>query len=262
MRISRSAKRIAAAVVLGAIPFATTGADWPTYLQSPQRTSASGETILTTANAPSLHKVWSHGTGGIMSASATIVNNIVYVGSWDGYEYAFDASSGLQRWRTYLGIDTSLGSCGGSRGRGIASTATVQNGVVYVGGGDSYWYALSASSGRVLWKVMVGDNATGHFNWSSPLVVNGHAYVGIASLGDCPLVQGQVLDILLGSHAIAHTFNVVPTGQTGGTVWSSPAAGPSLSALFVTTGNEAREPATVQPQARAEIMWKHLELLN
>ncbi len=86
-----------------------------------------------------------------------MVAGTVYVGSWDGYEYALDAVTGTLKWKTYLGI-TSVPICNPPQA-GITSTATVLNGVVYVGGGDSYWYALNATTGHVLWKVYTGDNS-------------------------------------------------------------------------------------------------------
>ncbi len=119
--------------------------------------------------------------------------------------------------------------------------AAVQNGVVYVGGGDAYWYALDAATGSILWKVYTGDNSAtaGHYNWSSPLIYNGYAYIGVASLGDCPLVQGQLLRVDLNTHQIVNIFNVVPTGQVGGGIWTSPSLDTTTNTIYVTTGTEA-----------------------
>src|SRR6266852_4121409 len=75
---------------------------------------------------------------------------------------------------------------------GVSSAADVENGVVYVGGGDSYWYALDATTGNVLWSVFIGDNTKGWYNWASPLIYNGYAYIGTSSVGDCPSVPGQL----------------------------------------------------------------------
>src|SRR5579871_4685446 len=125
------------------------GQDWPMYLHDPQRTSASGETILSTTNVAQLNKLWSFKTGGVIASSATVVGGTVYVGSWDGDEYALDAATGALKWKTYIGT-TSTPACGS---QGVTSSATVQDGVVYVGGGDAYWYALDASTGAILWKV-------------------------------------------------------------------------------------------------------------
>ena len=174
------------------------GQDWPTYLHDPQRTSASGETSLSPANVANLNKKWSFKTGGVIASSATIAGGTLYIASWDGYEYALDPMSGVMKWKTYLGVTNANPICV-PPSLGVSSAAAVQNGVVYLGGGDSYWYALDATTGTVLWRVFTGDNsaASGHYNWSSPLLYNGFAYIGVASLGDCPLVQGQLLQVSL-----------------------------------------------------------------
>src|SRR5207302_11493222 len=99
------------------------------------------------------------------------------VGSWDGYEYALDAATGTLKWKTFLGQTTA--PCYPQLA-GVSSVADVENGVVYVGGGDSNWYALDAATGNVLWKVFIGDNTKGWYNWASPLIYNGFAYIGIA----------------------------------------------------------------------------------
>jgi hypothetical protein len=97
-----------------------------------------------------------------------------------------------------------------------------------------------------LWKIPTGDNsaAGGHYNWSSPLIVGNFAYVGIASLGDCPLVQGQLLKVDLTAHAIAATLNLVSNGFQGGGIWTSPAYDPGLGRIFTTTGTETSDAET------------------
>ena len=232
--------RLLVALALLLIPLLTTAGDWPTYLHDGPRTAASGdETTLSPSNAGHLAEHWAFKTGGKIASSPTVVNGVVYVGSWDGYEYALNAADGTLIWRTNLGI-TSAPTCNPTSA-GVTSVATVQNGVVYVGGGDAYWYALDASTGAVLWKVYTGDNSAsgGHYNWASPLLYNGYAYIGIASFGDCPLVQGQVLQVSLSTHQVVNTFNVVPTGQGGGGVWTSPTIDAASNTVYVTTGTQA-----------------------
>jgi hypothetical protein len=63
-------------------------------------------------------------------------------------------------------------------------------------------------------------------------------YVGVSSLGDCPLVQAQVVQLNASSGHIQQVFNVVPTGCTGGSVWGSPTIDPSDGSLYVATGND------------------------
>ncbi len=210
--------------------------DWPTFLHDSARSGASGETILNTANAPLLKKRFSFLTGGLIASSPSIVAGVAYFGSWDGYEYAIDARLGTLKWKTFLG-QTVDPACHPPT-IGITSSAAVLNGVVYVGGGDTYWYALDAATGAVLWKIYTGDNSqTGaHYNWSSPLLYNGYAYIGIASNCDAPLVQGQVIQVNLATHAVVNTTSFVPDGQVGGGVWTSPTADPVTNSVFVSTG--------------------------
>jgi outer membrane protein assembly factor BamB len=222
---------------------------WPTYMHDSQRAGASSDTILSPSNAAQLSKRWSYQTGGMIAAQPAVLNGVVYVGSWDGYEYALNATSGALLWKTFLGTTTASPTCFPSQ-MGVSSSVTVQEGVVYVGGGDAYWYALNAATGASLWKVYIGDNSAtgGHYNWSSPLIYDGYAYVGGASVGDCPLVQGQLLQVSLSTRQVVNTLNIVPNGQTGGGIWTSPAVDPATNTIFVTTGTISN-PAQTYAQA-------------
>ncbi len=251
--LTRSALSLLIAVVLGVALPAMNGASlasahaaasaaatidsWPMYMHDNQRTGASADNTLSPSNAAQLGKLWSYQTGGMVASQPAVVNGVVYVGSWDGYEYALNAATGAVLWKTFLGTTTASPTCFPSQ-MGISSSAAVENGVVYVGGGDAYWYALDATTGTVLWNVYTGDNSAtgGHYNWSSPLIYNGFAYIGIASVGDCPLVQGQLLRVSLSTHKVVNTLNIVPDGQTGGGIWTSPALDSATNTIYVTTG--------------------------
>ena len=210
--------------------------DWPTYMHDNQRSGASGEQLLSAANASQLTRLWSFKTGGAIAAQAAIVQGVAYIGSWDGNEYAINVQTGAQVWATNLGV-TSQPICY-PPSPGVTSSATVLNGTVYVGGGDAYWYALDAATGSILWKVYTGDNspASGHYNYSSPLIYNGYAYIGVASNCDNPLVQGQIIQVSLATHLVVNTLNFVPNGQVGGGIWTSPTIDPATGLIYVTTG--------------------------
>ncbi len=213
---------------------ASPAVDWPMYLQNPQLTAASSETILSAAGAPNLRPLWTYKTGGVIAASPTIVGGVAYVGSWDGYEYALNASTGALIWKTFIGTTTAP-QCS-PPALGVSSTANVSNGTVYVGGGDGNWYALSAATGQVLWSIPIGNPANGYYNWASPLIYGNSVYIGVASLGDCPLVQGQLLRVDLTTHAVMATASLVPGGQVGGGVWTTPSIDPATNIVYVTTG--------------------------
>jgi outer membrane protein assembly factor BamB len=222
--------------------------DWPMYLGNLGRSAGSTEAILSAANVSRLTPLFTVKLGGEIASSAAIVAGVAYVGAWDGYEYAIDVATGTVRWKTFLGITTS-NACQPSV-LGVSSGAAVVGGTVYVGGGDNYWYALEASSGAVLWRVFTGDTSKSYYNWSSPLISNGSAYVGIASNCTIPNIRGQVLRVDLASHKIAATLNIVPKGTTGGGVWQSPSLDVTTNTLFVTNGNKTM-PAKKQPLAMA-----------
>ncbi len=223
---------------------APTTQDWPTYLHDAERSAASGESILNTGNAPGLAVSWKYLTGSAILSPPAVVNGIVYFGSSDGYEYAVNASNGALVWKQNLGTTNDPNCPNLGMPLGVTSGATVQNGVVYVGGGATNWYALNAATGAVLYTVPTGDNSvTGaHYNWASPLLYNGYAYIGIASNCDNPLVQGELIQVSLGgaglpaAGTITNVAKFVPDGQVGGGVWTSPTVDPATNTIFVSTG--------------------------
>ena len=97
----RAVRRPRAAVV-GA-PAAAVGPDpgpwdWPTYGHDAQHTFH-GRTTLTEATVKTLRKAWFFPTGDAVTATPTVVDGTVYVGSWDDYFYALDLETGALRWK-------------------------------------------------------------------------------------------------------------------------------------------------------------------
>ncbi len=244
-----------------ATPQTGTAGDWPTYMHNVQRNGYNkSETLITSVSAPSLHEHWAAGplppepaAGGYIFSQPVVSNGVVYWGSFDGYEHATNVADGSPVWQqpTYIGTTT---SCAPMSPLGVVSSAAVAtvsiNGiattVVYVGGGDDNLYALNASTGAVLWHVLLGAPSTNTFIWDSPAVFNNHVYIGIATTGEgipgCTLVAGQFfeLDALTGS--IQHTFNSVPAGCTGGGIWSSPTIDTYDSSIYFTAGTQGSCP--------------------
>ncbi|MCI4335507.1 MAG: PQQ-binding-like beta-propeller repeat protein, partial [Thermoplasmata archaeon] len=208
------------------------GTNWPTYLGSVTRQGSElGERTLSPANASRLTELWNYSTGRPVAANPAIVGGVVYVGSWNGDEYAIRASTGALLWKSFLGIDPKMKGA-----LGITSSATVSGGVVYVGGGNSSFYALNASTGKMLWRMFWENVSSGYYNWASPLIEGGNAYLGVSSLNDAA-VRGALLEVSLSTHKTLHEFFTIAKGDLGATVWTSPAYDALSGSVFVTTGN-------------------------
>lgn len=224
--------------------------DWPTYLYDQARTGANlSETTITATDASTLQLAWKFSLGGIIGASPTVVNGVMYIGSWNGYEYAIDISTQQLLWQQYLGVSIQSKKCYSKTGVGIDSTAAVENNVVYVGGGDGYMYALSAVDGSILWKTLLGNPP--YYNWSSPLLYNNLLYIGLAAFCDPPFVQGKVMALNESDGSIAASISLVPDGQTGAPVWGSAAVDVNTNTIYVATGNNGSQKITKQPYAEA-----------
>ena len=103
---------------------------------------------------------WVTTTGGTVSSSPTVVNDVVYVGSSDDRLYAMNATTGQILWVTITGGD-------------VESSPAVTNGVAFVGSNDTKIVAMNATTGQILWSTLTGGAVS-----SSPAVTGGVVYVG------------------------------------------------------------------------------------
>jgi polyvinyl alcohol dehydrogenase (cytochrome) len=229
---------------------AAVNTDWTGYEHGPAHSSAAfGDTAITPANVPALHALWSFTAGPAtqpgapgpkFDASPTVANGRVYIGSRTGIVYALDSTTGAIAWKKQLDFGGNA-LCGA---KGIVGTSTVApdptTGVLTVyTPGAHYLYALNAATGAQSWKVAIGpattDGENRYFNWSSPTVVGGRIYMGLASNCDDIKVRGGVVQINQHTGKKLHTYFAVPAGTIGPSVWSS-MAGDGTS-VWVTTGN-------------------------
>ena len=127
-------------------------------------------------NATNGQKIWSYLTQGSVGSSPAFVNGVVYIGSGDGNVYALNAKNGARIWNYKTGYP-------------VGSSPAVVNGVVYIGSCDGNVYALKAGDGDKLWNYTTHgtgllpsktyvNGTTVYFVLSSPAVVNGVVYVG------------------------------------------------------------------------------------
>ena len=210
--------------------------DWPTFLGNDGHTNFnSAETIINPATAPNLKLRWSHKISSHISTQPIVANGLLYWGSYDGFEHASNLSDGSDLWKTNLGQSTDCRN----QIHGVLSTAavaSVQIGgvsktVVFVGGGDANLYALDANSGTIIWQTALGTSPN-TFLYSSPTVFNGSVYMGVSAHADCSKIQGYVVQLEALTGTIQHTFNVVPAGCVGGSVWSSPTIDVNTGTLY------------------------------
>jgi len=210
---------------------------WPTYMANVERTGANFlERSIAPSNVSELRPVWSVSDNGSDFSAPIVVGGNLYFGSWNGNEYAVNATTGAVEWSDYLGTDP---SCGGYTPMGISSTAAYSNGTLYLGGGDGYWYALNATTGAEQWRFLAGAGADGFYDWASALVHGVSLYIGIASCFDSPLVPAGLLELnISGSPTVTHQFNSTPPNSTGESIWTTPALDPENDTVWLTTGNE------------------------
>ena len=92
-------------------------------------------------NAPRI--AWQYQTDGPVLSSPVVYAGHVYVGSCDGYLYAFDKESGKQIWKVRTAGQ-------------ILSTPAIADGIVVVVGGEGACYAVDAAKGTFLWRATFG----------------------------------------------------------------------------------------------------------
>jgi outer membrane protein assembly factor BamB len=239
--------------------FANGNSDWPAYLMDAGHSSYNAAaTAIGRGDAGDVNPVWqwqdpprANGGNAFLIATPVVVNGVVYEGDEDGRFFAIRESDQAVLWSRFLGVVRKTSCFGG----GLASTATVTTDpdtgarTVYVFGTDGNMYALDAATGDTVWQTTIdtpSTTANDYYSWSSPLVVNGKVYVGIASACDVPLVPAGVTAVDQATGAMVASWHDLPAGQIGASVWSTVGALPDGS-IVVTTGNAANTHTTAQP---------------
>jgi outer membrane protein assembly factor BamB len=228
---------------------AASSADWPGYLYSTSHSSYNAAaTAITPANAHTLKRVWIFkpdapavkSLGGFY-ASPAVRDGVVYIGGRNGYFYAINEATGALIWKRFIGYVPGL-TCGAE---GFTSTATVApdpttgDATVYVYGATGYLYALNAANGTNVWPPAVvaipSTTKSDYYAWSSPLVLDGHIYLGVSSGCDRPLIRGALVQYSQTDGSLDGTYYTTPSGTVGASIWSSPAT--DGASVFATTGN-------------------------
>lgn len=167
---------------------------------------ASGDGTVRAVALESGREQWRVALHTRIRSSPAVAGGTVFLGGADGQIYALDLTTGATRW-TYATLGTTLasGDFGYDR-RTIMSSPAVSGGNVFIGARDGFMYALSADSGKLVWKF---DH---EISWvmSSPAVQDSMVYVGTS---DNLFVQA--VDARSGQERWRHPTDIQ--------VWSSPA---------------------------------------
>jgi len=178
----------------------------------------------------------------------TVEGDAVYASDTGGSVWRIDARSGRPVWEiklsAYTGIATSFSRVSPAIGKdtiiiGDQASATI--------------FAISKETGALVWKTTLATNRLA-FITSSPTLVNGRIYVGVASDQEVGAVEipgfkidfrGSVAALDLNDGKIVWTYTV-PAGYTGGAVWSSNLPVDSRRrAIYADTGNNYSVPDAV-----------------
>ncbi len=241
---------IAAALTLASglvalAPAASSAAGPPMYLYNLAHTGFEGkEKTINAATVGKLAPEWVRQAEGSVSSEPILANGLLYWGSWDGLEHATNPATGEDVWTTYLGQETKEG-CSPEH-IGVASSATVttirigrhKTEVLLVGGGEGSYYALNANTGEIIWSTFFGSPSEGYFMWSSPSFYKGGVYIGVASIGDCPLIPGETDKLNPATGAIEAKFNTTTPGCIGAGPWSSPTIDTKTGMVYEDTGTD------------------------
>ena len=137
--------------------------DWPGYGHDAEHTFH-GRTTLTATTVRTLKKAWEFPTLDAVTATPTVVDGTVYVGSWDDNFYAVDLETGKLRWKTKVKAQNAVQPYPGQKLRDLTSDGGLitssawfeaagdgRPALVIFGGGYTL-YALNATTGAVYWE--------------------------------------------------------------------------------------------------------------
>jgi polyvinyl alcohol dehydrogenase (cytochrome) len=253
-----------AASAAGCAPAKHVGGEWPSmgHDQSNTRTQPAEKTIGP-VEAALLAPAWTFtasGAGGTgdFTGTPTVADGCMFIASNDGWVFAANADTGKPVWSTHF------------KEGGISSSATVQDGQVYVAVsrvGTPYVAALDQRTGKILWMTTL-DHQPGSDVYGSPVVFDGVVMEGVSG-GSAEL--GDEAD----RYAFQGSFNLVETGRSphstkapgtllrktwtiqapsakpkndfaGAGVWSTPAVDPAAKVAYVGSANPFRPQAEHQ----------------
>jgi polyvinyl alcohol dehydrogenase (cytochrome) len=160
-------------------------ATWPSVGQNLANTRfQSQETTINSSNANTLKVKWSFTTGGDVSATPTVSNNVIYAPDWAGNLFAISAATGQQIWKHEI---SEYNGQPGSISR--VSPLVLSNEIIigdnmgspveHIDGANIV--AINPLTGTLKWITQVDSHPSAVIT-GSPVAFNNVVYVGVASL--------------------------------------------------------------------------------
>lgn len=236
----------------------TKAQEWPMFGQNPNNTASvpvDQHSQITTTNAGTLAKKWTFTTGGDVSARAAVTRGSVYFPDWSGHLYAVKANSGKLIWSRDILTDYLPGVFPNPPAKVVSRTTPYvdpSTNTMYIGTQQGAWLlAIDITTGALRWKTQL-DTHPYAIDTASPIVYQGVLYVGVSSTEEtaadnpsypCCSFRGSVVALNASTGALKWKTSTVPTGYTGGAVWSSTVVpDPARGVVYTTTGNNYSTP--------------------
>jgi polyvinyl alcohol dehydrogenase (cytochrome) len=220
---------------------------------------------LAPGQVPRLKLKWALGFPGDVTAFAapSVVNGTLFVGSASGAVEAVDAKTGCTHWV--------FQSNGPVRAAILPVTQGAANSLVFT---DliGWAYALDAKTGHLLWKKRIDEHEAARLTGSA-VEVDGIVYIPAASWEEtrslnpeypCCTFRGSVTalrahdgSVLWKTYTIdqparktvVNSAGAQQSGPSGAPVWSAPTVDAKRGLLYVATGDNYSEPATLTSDA-------------
>ncbi len=207
------------------------------------------EFLINPLTVPYLQTRWVFTAKGEVWGTPTVEGDAVYASDTGGSVWRIDARTGKPVWETGL---ASVSGIAGSFSR--VSPAIGPDTIIIGDQASATVFAISKGTGALVWKTVLATNQLA-FITSSPTIVDGRVYVGIASDQEVGAVEvpgfkidfrGSVAALDLKDGKIVWQSYMVPAGYTGGAVWASNlAVDARRHAVYVDTGNNYSVPDAV-----------------
>lgn len=235
---------------------------------------------VSAAQVPNLKIKWVFGLPmDYQTSQPTVVGDRVFIGTMKGRVYAIDAKRGCLHWtmKPRSGVRSSMV---------VAELPGSESNrhVVYFGDSEATVYALDAETGKELWRRRIDDHPMARIT-GTPKLHGNRLYVPITALEEaagadpdyeCCTFRGTIVAMNSINGKIVWKTYTIPDapgpirknrkgiqlwGPSGASVWSSPTLDIERGRMYVTTGDNYSDPASLTSDAMIAFDLRTGELL-